>query len=139
MKLPDQMGTFHIIGIGGIGMSAIAEVLIGRGYSVQGSDRSNSANVKRLRENGARVFVGHDPINLIGAETVGCVDCCEAGQSGISGGRSQGIADHSTGRNAGRGHAWVEDDFNYRHAWQNDNHVADGAFVRNGQHGPDSH
>ncbi len=49
MKLPRELGPIHFIGIGGIGMSGIAEVLANLGYTVQGSDASDSANVKRLR------------------------------------------------------------------------------------------
>ena len=48
----------HFVGIGGIGMSGIAEVLINLGYDVQGSDASDSPNVKRLRDKGATVFIG---------------------------------------------------------------------------------
>jgi UDP-N-acetylmuramate--alanine ligase len=59
MKLPRDTGAIHFIGIGGIGMSGIAEVLLNLGYAVQGSDASDSANVKRLREKGARISVGH--------------------------------------------------------------------------------
>jgi UDP-N-acetylmuramate--alanine ligase len=70
MQMPRDAGTFHIIGIGGIGMSAIAEILMAKGFNVQGSDQKESANVRRLRAKGIRVFVGHDPINLIGAENV---------------------------------------------------------------------
>jgi UDP-N-acetylmuramate--alanine ligase len=70
MQMPEGLGTIHIVGIGGIGMSAIAEILAARGFAVQGSDQKNSANVRRLREGGIRVFVGHDAINLAGAEFV---------------------------------------------------------------------
>ncbi len=70
MEMPSDIGTFHIIGIGGIGMSAIAEILIDKGYSVQGSDQKDSANVKRLRAKGVRVFIGHDAVNLVGAKQV---------------------------------------------------------------------
>ncbi len=70
MQMPRDIGPFHIIGIGGIGMSAIAEILVAKGYTVQGSDQKESANVKRLRAKGIRVFVGHDPVNLIGARYV---------------------------------------------------------------------
>src|SRR3954463_16797801 len=59
MKLPTDIGPIHFVGIGGIGMSGIAEVLINLGYTVQGSDASDSANVKRLRDKGAAVSVGH--------------------------------------------------------------------------------
>jgi UDP-N-acetylmuramate--alanine ligase len=64
MRLPTALGPIHFVGIGGIGMSGIAEVLINLGYSVQGSDASDNANVKRLREHGAKVFVGHDAGHL---------------------------------------------------------------------------
>ncbi len=64
MKLPETMGPIHFVGIGGIGMSGIAEVLINLGHTVQGSDASDSANVKRLRDKGAKVFVGHSAANL---------------------------------------------------------------------------
>src|SRR5215210_7127917 len=70
MKLPNDIGPIHFVGIGGIGMSGIAEVLINLGYTVQGSDASDSANVKRLRDKGAQVAVGHAAENLAFAEVV---------------------------------------------------------------------
>jgi UDP-N-acetylmuramate--alanine ligase len=70
MQMPREIGTFHIIGVGGIGMSAIAEILLAKGYSVQGSDQKDSANVRRLRARGVRVFIGHDAVNLVGARNV---------------------------------------------------------------------
>ena len=57
--LPLNIGTIHFVGIGGIGMSGIAEVLHNLGYSVQGSDIADSANVKRLRGEGIPVAIGH--------------------------------------------------------------------------------
>jgi UDP-N-acetylmuramate--alanine ligase len=62
--MPLSIGTIHFVGIGGIGMSGIAEVMHNLGYSVQGSDMSENANVKRLRELGIAVHIGHDPSNL---------------------------------------------------------------------------
>src|SRR3954451_4189294 len=70
MKLPREIGPIHFVGIGGIGMSGIAEVLITLGYTVQGSDASDNANVKRLREKGAKISVGHQASNLDGAEVL---------------------------------------------------------------------
>lgn len=70
MHMPRELGTFHIVGIGGIGMSAIAEILMAKGHTVQGSDQKDSANVRRLRSKGVRVFVGHDSVNLVGARFV---------------------------------------------------------------------
>ncbi|SDR61097.1 UDP-N-acetylmuramate--L-alanine ligase [Rhizobiales bacterium GAS113] len=64
MKLPNELGPIHFIGIGGIGMSGIAEVLANLNYQVQGSDAADSANVKRLRDKGIAVHVGHRADNL---------------------------------------------------------------------------
>ena len=70
MKLPREIGPIHFVGIGGIGMSGIAEVLINLGYTVQGSDASDNANVKRLRDKGAKVFIGHEAGHVDGAEVL---------------------------------------------------------------------
>ncbi len=70
MQLPREIGPIHFVGIGGIGMSGIAEVLINLGYTVQGSDAADNANVKRLRDKGAKVFVGHEAEHVEGAEVV---------------------------------------------------------------------
>jgi UDP-N-acetylmuramate--alanine ligase len=68
--LPLSIGTIHFVGIGGIGMSGIAEVLHNLGYAVQGSDIAESANVKRLRDAGITVAIGHDAANIGGAQVV---------------------------------------------------------------------
>ncbi|MDH3335584.1 MAG: Mur ligase domain-containing protein, partial [Rhodospirillaceae bacterium] len=68
--LPLSIGTIHFVGIGGIGMSGIAEVLHSLGYSVQGSDQSESANVKRLQKHGITVHIGHSEKNVEGAEVL---------------------------------------------------------------------
>ena len=70
MKMPKAIGLVHFIGIGGIGMSGIAEVLHNLGHRVQGSDQADGANVQRLREKGIPVFVGHKAENLGDAEVV---------------------------------------------------------------------
>ena len=70
MKLPHELGPIHFVGIGGIGMSGIAEVLLNLGYKVQGSDASDNANVKRLRDKGAQVFIGHRAENLADAAVI---------------------------------------------------------------------
>src|SRR3954469_20589473 len=70
MKLPREIGPIHFVGIGGIGMSGIAEVLMNLGYTVQGSDASDNANVKRLRDKGAKVSIGHKAENIDGAEVL---------------------------------------------------------------------
>jgi UDP-N-acetylmuramate--alanine ligase len=70
MKLPRDIGPVHFVGIGGIGMSGIAEVLVNLGYSVTGSDVADSANVKRLRDKGVKVAIGHKADNIDGADVV---------------------------------------------------------------------
>jgi UDP-N-acetylmuramate--alanine ligase len=62
--LPLTIGTIHFVGIGGIGMSGIAEVLHNLGYSVQGSDVSDSPNVRRLRALGINIAIGHAAENI---------------------------------------------------------------------------
>jgi UDP-N-acetylmuramate--alanine ligase len=68
--LPLTIGPLHFVGIGGIGMSGIAEVLHNLGYQVQGSDLADGANVRRLVDLGIPVAVGHDAANLAAAEVV---------------------------------------------------------------------
>jgi UDP-N-acetylmuramate--alanine ligase len=70
MKLPREIGPIHFVGIGGIGMSGIAEVLVNLGYVVQGSDSADNYNVKRLKDKGVRTVVGHAAENLGDAEVV---------------------------------------------------------------------
>src|SRR5512144_2204038 len=70
MKLPRDIGPVHFVGIGGIGMSGIAEVLVNLGYTVTGSDVADSANVKRLRDKGVEVAIGHKAENIDGADVV---------------------------------------------------------------------
>ena len=68
--LPLAIGTLHFVGIGGIGMSGIAEVLHNLGYRVQGSDVAESANVQRLRSAGIAIAIGHAAENLGDARVV---------------------------------------------------------------------
>ena len=68
--LPLDIGVIHFIGIGGIGMSGIAEVMHTLGYKVQGSDQAENANVRRLRDLGIRVEVGHKAENVEGVQVV---------------------------------------------------------------------
>lgn len=64
------MKNYHFIGIGGIGMSALARILLGRGQKVSGSDLSLSGIVLKLKEEGAEIFIGHRPENIQGANVV---------------------------------------------------------------------
>src|SRR6058998_3109892 len=60
----------HFVGVGGAGMSGIAEILHNLGYAVSGSDQSDSATTKRLATLGIRIHIGHDASNVAGAQAV---------------------------------------------------------------------
>jgi UDP-N-acetylmuramate--alanine ligase len=68
--VPFDIGPVHFVGIGGIGMSGIAEIMLRIGYQVQGSDAKASANTERLQRLGARIFIGHDAAHVEGASAV---------------------------------------------------------------------
>ncbi|MCP9222535.1 UDP-N-acetylmuramate--L-alanine ligase [Erythrobacter sp. LQ02-29] len=68
--VPTDIGMIHFVGIGGIGMSGIAEVMHNLGYQVQGSDLSESQTVERLRARGIEVMIGHVAENVEGASVV---------------------------------------------------------------------
>lgn len=60
----------HMVGIGGIGMSGMAEILLRRGFTVSGSDGARSETTERLESIGAQIFIGHDPSHIEGADVV---------------------------------------------------------------------
>src|SRR3954463_7838494 len=68
--VPFELGPVHFVGIGGIGMSGIAEIMIRIGYTVQGSDGKASANTERLEKLGAKIFIGHDAANVAGVSAI---------------------------------------------------------------------
>jgi UDP-N-acetylmuramate--alanine ligase len=68
--VPFDLGPIHFVGIGGIGMSGIAEIMLRIGYAVHGSDAKASANTERLESLGAKIFIGHDAAHLDGASAV---------------------------------------------------------------------
>lgn len=68
--MKNKIRKIHMIGIGGSGMSGIAEVLLNLGYEVCGSDMSDSAAVRRLRKLGAEIFIGHGAQNVTSAEVL---------------------------------------------------------------------
>ena len=68
--LPQDVRTFFFVGIGGISMSSIAFVLASKGYTVRGSDRTESDMTQRLRDAGIEVFIGHDAAHVEGADVI---------------------------------------------------------------------
>ncbi len=91
MRMPRNLGPFHIIGIGGIGMSAIAEILRGLGYEVRGSDQTDGANVRRLRKKGIVVFVGHAAEHVEGAGVVVISTAVKPGNPELDAALAQGL------------------------------------------------
>jgi UDP-N-acetylmuramate--alanine ligase len=85
---PFELGPVHFIGMGGIGMSGIAEIMLRQGYRVQGSDARESANTERLRGLGARVFIGHAAAHVEGASAIVYSSAIKADNPEMSAGRS---------------------------------------------------
>ena len=90
-KLPGDVGPIHFVGIGGIGMSGIAEVLLKYGYTVQGSDLKPSPITDRLVERGATLFFGQKADNLEGAEVVVISSAIKPGNPELDEARAKGL------------------------------------------------
>lgn len=90
-KLPIDVGPIHFVGIGGIGMSGIAEVLLKYGYTVQGSDLKPSPITDRLVERGATLFFGQKAENLDGAEVVVISSAIKPGNPELDEARAKGL------------------------------------------------
>ncbi|SEK91418.1 UDP-N-acetylmuramate--L-alanine ligase [Roseivivax marinus] len=90
-KLPTDVGPIHFVGIGGIGMSGIAEVLLNLGYTVQGSDLKASKLTERLEGLGARIFVGQSADNLADAEVVVISSAIKPGNAELDAARARGL------------------------------------------------
>ena len=70
LKSPKNLGIIHFIGIGGIGMSGIAEILFQSGYQVQGSDLNKSNNTNRLESLGIKIYIGQKKSNVVNAKII---------------------------------------------------------------------
>ncbi|MEL7300178.1 MAG: UDP-N-acetylmuramate--L-alanine ligase [Pseudomonadota bacterium] len=90
-KLPGDVGPIHFVGIGGIGMSGIAEVLLNLGYTVQGSDLKSSKITERLAAKGAHIFEGQTGENLDEAEVVVISSAIKAGNAELDEARRRGL------------------------------------------------
>jgi len=90
-KLPTEMGPIHFVGIGGIGMSGIAEVLLNHGYTVQGSDLKSSKITDRLALKGAKVMIGQRAENLASAEVVVISSAIKPGNPELDAARAMGL------------------------------------------------
>ncbi len=91
MRDPLSGGRIHIIGIGGIGMSAIAEIMAARGHTVQGSDQKDGANLRRLAAKGIKAFAAHDAANLAGVAAVVISTAVKETNPELQAARAQGL------------------------------------------------
>jgi len=90
-KLPGDVGAIHFVGIGGIGMSGIAEVLLNHGYTVQGSDLKSTKITERLAAMGATIFEGQRAENLANAEVVVISSAIKPGNPELDEARLKGL------------------------------------------------
>ncbi|MEL6425903.1 MAG: UDP-N-acetylmuramate--L-alanine ligase [Pseudomonadota bacterium] len=90
-RLPQDIGPIHFVGMGGIGMSGIAEVMVTLGYRVQGSDLRDGPILERLRGLGAKTFIGQSAENLAEAEVVVISSAIKAGNAELDAARLQGL------------------------------------------------
>ena len=90
-KLPGDVGTIHFVGIGGIGMSGIAEILLDQGYIIQGSDLKSSKITERLKKLGAVIYLGQAKENLDGAEVVVVSTAIKLGNLELDEARRRGL------------------------------------------------
>ena len=90
-KLPTDVGPIHFVGVGGIGMSGIAEVLMNHGYRVQGSDLKNTKITERLQDLGATIFEGQRTENIEGAEVVVISSAIKPGNPELDAARLAGL------------------------------------------------
>ena len=90
-EIPFEVGPVHFVGIGGIGMSGIAEVMLNLGYQVQGSDIKENANAARLAKMGAKIFIGHKGENIEGAGALVISSAIKSGNPEVDAARARAI------------------------------------------------
>ena len=90
-KLPGDVGPIHFVGIGGIGMSGIAEVLLNHGYSIQGSDLKTTKITDRLVELGVQVFEGQRAENIENAAVIVISSAIKPGNPELDAARARGL------------------------------------------------
>ncbi|MFH1709456.1 MAG: UDP-N-acetylmuramate--L-alanine ligase [bacterium] len=106
----NKVKIVHFVGIGGCGMSAIAKILIKKGYKVTGSDIKESANTIRLRDLGIKVYIGHDKTNVRGADLTVSSSAIPAGNAEVEEALSSGIPTEKRAAML----SWIMDQFKVR-------------------------
>jgi UDP-N-acetylmuramate--alanine ligase len=90
-SIPFDVGPVHFVGIGGIGMSGIAEVMLNLGYEVSGSDIRENPNAQRLAKRGAKIFIGHKAENIEGAGALVISSAIKGGNPEVDAARALAI------------------------------------------------
>ena len=90
-SLPFDVGPVHFVGIGGIGMSGIAEVMLNLGYQVSGSDIKDNANAQRLAKRGAKIMIGHKAENIEGVGALVISTAIKGGNPEVDAARAKAI------------------------------------------------
>jgi UDP-N-acetylmuramate--alanine ligase len=90
-SLPFDVGPVHFVGIGGIGMSGIAEVMLNLGYQVSGSDIKENANASRLAKLGAKIMIGHKADNIEGVGALVISSAIKGGNPEVDAARARAI------------------------------------------------
>ena len=91
VDLESVTGTIHFIGIGGIGMSALARLLLARGQKVSGSDKEGNKSIDELRDMGATIFIGHDAKNIDGAGLIAVSTAITDANQELAAARTRGL------------------------------------------------
>ena len=139
-SLPQGVGLIQVIGIGGIGLSGIAEELHNHGYQVQGSDVAEGGNTRRLAELGIKVMIGHRADNLGAAEVVVMSSAIKPDNPEIDRQEARAArAGRAAGRDARRIDAPQMGDRGRRDARQDHDDLDDRRAARNGAARPDRH
>ena len=132
-----KVKRIHFVGIGGSGMSGIAEVLINLGFSVSGSDLADNAATRRLQDMGATVCQGHAAENLGAADVVVVSTAVNETNPEVVAARARQDPGHSTCGDAGRTDALPPGHRGGRHPWQDHHHQSDRQHSGRGRHGSD--
>jgi len=125
IKRMRRIHCVHFVGIGGSGMSGIAEVMLSLGYQVQGSDLKANKQTRRLENQGATIFIGHAAENIEAADAVVVSSAVDETNARGHRGARQTNAGRATSRNACRADAFSLFDRGCRHPWQ-DHHDQPG-------------
>jgi UDP-N-acetylmuramate--alanine ligase len=130
-SLPFDTGPVHFVGIGGIGMSGIAEVMLNLGYEVSGSDIKENANADRGWPScGAKIMIGHKAENIEGAGALVISTAIKSGNPEVDAARAESHSRRAPGGHAGRADPPEMDGRDCRHARQDDDDLDGGRAAR---------